>query len=144
MIGQLWAAAVSINVGLHGVDAGLATLFRTLAVAGLLGQGLLASCRLQWRELPQLPAISLGALPLAGLATWVSWFCYDRALQLGPVAGVAALAKLSVVRIALLALLFLGGQLELRAWFGLVLMAVGAALVEWRWQWFGLVCPWRG
>lgn len=50
----------------------------------------------------------------------MSWICYHRALQLGPVAGVAALAKLSVVRIALLALVFLGEQLELRAWFGLV------------------------
>lgn len=73
----------------------------------------------------------------------MSWICCYRALQLGPVAGVAALDKLSVVRIALLALVFLGEQLELRAWFGLVLMAVGAALVDWRWQWFGLVCPWR-
>ena len=40
----------------------------------------------------------------------MSWFCYSRALQLGPVAGVAALDKLSVVLIALLAVLLLGEQ----------------------------------
>lgn len=67
----------------------------------------------------------------AGLATGGSWFCYNRALQLGPVAGVAALDKLSVVLIALLALVFLGEQLDLKAWLGVLLMAVGAALVAW-------------
>jgi len=44
---------------------------------------------------------------------------------------VAALDKLSVVLIALLALLLLGEQLDLKAWFGVVLMAIGAALVAW-------------
>jgi bacterial/archaeal transporter family protein len=61
----------------------------------------------------------------------LSWFCYSRALQLGPVAGVAALDKLSVVLIALLALVLLGEQLDLRAWLGVLLMAIGAALVAW-------------
>jgi bacterial/archaeal transporter family protein len=65
------------------------------------------------------------------MATGVSWFCYSRALQLGPVAGVAALDKLSVVLIALLAVLLLGEQLDLKAWLGVVLMAIGAALVAW-------------
>jgi bacterial/archaeal transporter family protein len=44
---------------------------------------------------------------------------------------VAALDKLSVVLIALLALLLLGEQLDLKAWIGVVLMAAGAALVAW-------------
>jgi len=44
---------------------------------------------------------------------------------------VAALDKLSVVLIALLALLLLGEQLDLKAWLGVVLMAIGAALVAW-------------
>ena len=43
----------------------------------------------------------------------------------------AALDKLSVVLIALLALLLLGEQLDLKAWLGVVLMAIGAALVAW-------------
>jgi transporter family protein len=120
-----------IKVGVQGVDAGMATLFRTLAVAIVLALVLLVSGRLDWQELRHLPALSLGALALSGLATGVSWFCYSRALQLGPVAGVAALDKLSVVLIALLALLLLGEQLDLKAWFGVVLMAIGAALVAW-------------
>lgn len=137
---QLWATAAAlsaavtallIKVGVQGVDAGLATLFRTVAVAVVLGLVLLASGRLDWQELRHLPPASLTALVLSGLATGVSWFCYSRALQLGPVAGVAALDKLSVVLIAVLALVFLGEPLELKAWLGVVLMAAGAALVAW-------------
>jgi len=137
---QLWATAAAlsaavtallIKVGVQGVDAGLATLFRTVVVAVVLGLVLLASGRLDWQELRHLPAVRLTALALSGLATGVSWFCYSRALQLGPVAGVAALDKLSVVFIAVLALVFLGEPLDLKAWLGVVLMAVGAALVAW-------------
>ncbi len=137
---QLWAAAAAvfaaltallIKLGVQGVDAGMATLFRALAVAIVLALVLLASGRLDWQELTQLPATSLAVLVLSALVTGVSWFCYNRALQLGPVAGVAALDKLSVVLIALLALVFLGEQLDLKAWLGVLLMAVGAALVAW-------------
>lgn len=137
---QLWALAAAffaaltallIKVGVQGVDAGMATLFRTLAVAIVLALVLLATGRLDWQELRQLPLPGLAALALSGVATGLSWFCYSRALQLGPVAGVAALDKLSVVLIALLALVLLGEQLDLRAWLGVLLMAVGAALVAW-------------
>ena len=137
---QLWASAAAffaaltallIKVGVQGVDAGMATLFRTLSVAIVLALVLLASGRLDWKELRQLPLPGLAALALSGVATGLSWFCYSRALQLGPVAGVAALDKLSVVLIALLALVLLGEQLDLRAWLGVLLMAVGAALVAW-------------
>jgi len=137
-IWQLWASAAAffaaltallIKVGVQGVDAGMATLFRTLAVATVLALLLLATGRLNWQELRQLAPLSLAALALSGVATGLSWFCYTRALQLGPVSGVAALDKLSVVLIALLALVLLGEQLELRAWLGVVLMGVGAALV---------------
>ena len=123
--------ALLIKVGVQGVDAGMATLFRTLAVAIVLALVLLATGRLDWQELRQLPLPGLAALALSGVATGLSWFCYSRALQLGPVAGVAALDKLSVVLIALLALVLLGEQLDLRAWLGVLLMAVGAALVAW-------------
>jgi len=137
---QLWATAAAlsaavtallIKVGVQGVDAGLATLLRTVAVAVVLGLVLLASGRLDWQELSHLPPASLTALAVSALATGVSWFCYSRALQLGPVAGVAALDKLSVVLIAVLALVFLGEPLNLKAWLGVMLMAAGAALVAW-------------
>lgn len=78
-----------------------------------------------------MPALSLGVLAVSGLASGVSWFFYSRAPQLGPVARVTALEKLSVVLIAVLALVFQGEPLELKGWIGIVLMAGGAALVAW-------------
>ena len=57
---------------MQGVDAGMATLFRSLAVAIVLALVVLVGGRLDWQELLQLPALSLGALALSGLATGVS------------------------------------------------------------------------
>jgi len=52
----------------------------------------------------------------------------------GLATGVAALDRLSVVLIGVLALVFLGEPLDLMAWLGVVLTAAGAALVAWVWQ----------
>ena len=137
---QLWAAAAALfaaftalltKVGVQGIDAGVATLVRTLVVAIALSAALLSQGPLSWMQLRHLPGPSLAALLCSGLATGVSWFCYNRALQLGPVAAVAALDKLSVVLVALLAWLVLGEALGPRVWLGVVLMGIGATLVAW-------------
>lgn len=47
-------------------------------------------------------------LLLSGVATGLSWVCYFRALQLGPVSKVAPVDELSVAMAIVLALLFLG------------------------------------
>ena len=137
---QLWAAAAALfaaitalltKIGVQTIDAGLATLVRTLVVAIALALVLVSRGQLVWSTLLQLPRTGLMALALSGLATGLSWFCYNRALQLGPVAAVAALDKLSVVLVALLAWLWLGEPLGLKAWIGVAAMAIGATLVAW-------------
>jgi transporter family protein len=137
---QIWAALAALfaaftalltKLGVEGIDAGLATWVRTLVVAIALTVVLAGSGHLSWAPLLQLPRLGLLALALSGAATGLSWFCYNRALQLGPVAGVAALDKLSVVLVALLAWLLLAEPLGLKAWIGVVLMAIGATLVAW-------------
>lgn len=139
-IWQLWAAgaalfaaitAVLAKLGLQGIDANLATLLRTLVVAGALGLLLLASGQLSWPQLETLPRASLSALVLSGLATGASWLCYFQALQLGPVSRVAPLDKLSVVLVAVFGVAVLGEQLSARGWIGVLLMTLGAALVAW-------------
>lgn len=59
-------------------------------------------------------------LALSGLATAASWVCYFRALQLGEVAKVAPIDKLSVVLVAVLGTVFLGEHLTWRNWAGVV------------------------
>lgn len=71
-------------------------------------------------------------LVLSGLATGASWICYFRALKLGDAARVAPIDKLSVVFVAVFAVLFLGERLTLPNWLGVIMIAGGAVLVAYR------------
>jgi len=55
-----------------------------------------------------------------------------RALKIGDAARVAPIDKLSVVFVAVFAVLFLGERLSLPNWLGVVLIACGAVLVAYR------------
>ena len=139
MVGwQLWAAgaavlaaltAVLAKFGVEGIDSNLATLIRTVVVALALTGLLAINGQLRWNQVSLLPRESLVALALSGLATGASWLCYFKALQLGPVARVAAIDKLSVVLITLFGVWVLGEQLGSRGWVGVVIMAAGALLI---------------
>ena len=58
--------------------------------------------------------------------------CYFRALKLGEAAKVAPIDKLSVVLVALFAVMFLGERLSGLNWLGVMLITVGAVLVAQR------------
>ena len=137
---QLWAGAAALfaaltavlaKLGLQGIDANLATLLRTLVVAAALTVLLATTGQLPWGRWQSLPPESLEALVFSGLATGLSWLCYFQALKLGPVSRVAPIDKLSVVLVAVLGVWWLGEELSLRGWIGVVLMGIGAALVAW-------------
>ena len=55
--------------------------------------------------------------------------CYFRALKLGNAAQVAPIDKLSVVLVAVFAVLFLGERPSLANWLGIALIAAGAVLI---------------
>jgi transporter family protein len=135
---QLWATgaavlaaltAVLAKYGVGGIDSNLATLLRTVVVVVALTGLLVINGQLRFHQLALLPRASLAALALSGLATGASWLCYFKALQLGPVARVAAIDKLSVVLIAVFGVWVLGEQLGPRGWIGVLLMGLGALLV---------------
>ncbi|MEB3260720.1 MAG: EamA family transporter [Cyanobacteriota bacterium] len=133
-----WAVAAAVlaaltsllaKVGLEGLPSTLATLLRTLVV----GVALVALVLVRGELLPlsALPRRSLLFLVLSGLATAGSWLCFFRALQLGPVARVAPIDKLSVVLVAVGGVTLLGETLSPAQWLGVALIAVGAVLVAW-------------
>lgn len=62
---------------------------------------------------------------LSGLATGASWVCYFRALKFGPASRVAPIDKLSVILVAIFAVLFLSEKLSGPNWLGVALMAAG-------------------
>lgn len=68
-------------------------------------------------------------LGLSGLATGLSWIFYFRALQLGSVAQVAPVDKLSVALAILLAMVFLGEKLTWQTGIGAGLIPLGTLVL---------------
>jgi transporter family protein len=136
---QLWAVlsaafaaltAIFAKVGVAGISADFATFIRTVVIvvalcAMLSGTG-------QWQSLGTVSGRSYLFLVLSGLATGGSWLCYFRALQLGDAARVAPIDKLSVVMVAIFAVVFLGETLSLPNWLGIAMIGAGAVLVAYR------------
>ena len=83
----------------------------------------------KWRNPAGLPPATLGLLAASALATGASWVCYFRALKLGEVSKVAAVDKLSLVLVALFALVFLHERLDPRGWLGIVFVGIGIVLL---------------
>jgi bacterial/archaeal transporter family protein len=131
---QFWAllsavfaalTAILAKVGVEEVSPDVATFIRTLVVVSLLGVLLLVT----GQKIETISIRGLVFLVLSGIATGASWLCYFRALKLGDAAQVAPLDKLSVVLVAIFAVIFLGEKLAIREALGIVLVAVGAILV---------------
>lgn len=122
--------AVLAKVGVAAVAPDVATFVRTLVVAGVLAVLLVVTG--QWQPPASIPGRAWLFLGLSGLATGASWLCYFRALDLGDVARVAPLDKLSVVLVAVLGVVVLGERLSGLNWLGVGLIAAGALLVAYK------------
>jgi transporter family protein len=118
--------AVFAKIGLTGVDSDLATLVRTGIIAVVLAAFVAATGK--WTNPLTLPVKTLWFLLLSGLATGASWVCYFRALKSGDASKVAPVDKLSVVLVAVFAVLFLHERPSVWDWLG-ILMVGGGVLV---------------
>jgi transporter family protein len=133
---QFWAGlsagfaaltAIFAKVGVENVNSDLATLIRTIVILVLVIAINLAFRTL--RSAGSIPGRTLIFLVLSGLATGASWLCYFRALKLGDAARVAPIDKLSVVMVAIFAVLFLGERLSPGNWIGVAMIGLGAVLL---------------
>jgi transporter family protein len=129
LLSALFAALTAIfaKVGLEGVDSDFATLLRTAVIAVVLGA--FVSLTGKWQGMSVIAGRSGFFLVLSALATGASWVCYYRALKVGNAVNVAPVDKLSVVLVALFAVVFLGERPGLRDWFGITLVAAGVVLL---------------
>lgn len=118
--------AVFGKIGVTDLNSNLATFIRTIIV--LLMSAILISARQEWVRPTALSTKSIWFLVFSGICTGLSWLCYYRALQLGPVSRVAPVDKLSVVFVVLLSLLFLGESLTWKTGIGTVLITAGIVL----------------
>jgi transporter family protein len=122
--------AIFAKVGIAHVNSDFATFIRTMVI--LVTLALILSATGRWENPASITSRTWLFLILSGLATGASWICYFRALKLGDAARVAPIDKLSVVLVAVFAVVFLGERLSLPNWLGVGLIAAGAVLVAWK------------
>jgi transporter family protein len=132
LLSAVFAAATAIlaKIGLEGIDSDFATLVRTVVIGGVLATFVYATGK--WQNPETLPGRALLFLTLSGLATGASWVCYFRALKLGEASRVAPIDKLSVVLVAIFAVIFLGERPSVREWTGIAMVGAGVLLLSLR------------
>jgi bacterial/archaeal transporter family protein len=119
--------AIFAKVGIAGVDSDLATLIRTVVILVVLSAFVYATGK--WSDPFALSGKTLGFLVLSGLATGASWVCYFRALKIGDASKVAPVDKLSLLLVAIFAVIFLGERPSLREWGGIALVGAGVLVL---------------
>ena len=129
ILSAVFAACTALlaKVGVEHIDSNLATAIRTTVVlffTWAIVLGLNAH-----RGLPAIGRRSWVFLVLSGLCTGLSWLCYFRALQIGPVSGVAPIDKLSVAIVIVFAWLFLHESLTPLKILGGSLITAGALVL---------------
>ena len=133
---QFWAllsaffaalTAIFAKIGISEVNSDFATFVRTVVI--LLAIALMLTLAGNWQAPGSVPAKSWIFLVLSGLATGASWLCYFRALQIGKASQVAPVDKLSVVFVAVFAVLVLGEQLSAAHWIAVLMIGGGALLL---------------
>lgn len=129
-LGSAFFAALTAlfgKLGVAGINSNLATFIRTVVILGVTA-GIL-SLRGEWARPAGLSWQSWLFLVLSGIATGLSWLCYYRALQLGPVSKVAPIDKLSVAFVIVLGFLVLGERPTLPVLVGGALILAGALVI---------------
>jgi transporter family protein len=130
LLSAVFAALTAIfaKVGLGEIDADFATLVRTGVILLVLAVFVVAAGK--WHDPRTLSARAVTFLVLSALATGASWICYFRALKVGDAAKVSPVDKLSVILVAIFAVVFLGERPSLGEWLGIGLVGAGVVVIS--------------
>jgi transporter family protein len=131
LLSALFAALVAIfgKMGLQHVDPTLATTVRAAIMALFLIVVSLLFGKVTISALASFSQRDWMWISLAGVAGALSWLCYFLALKYGDASAVAALDRLSVVFVIILAALLLGEAWTWGNVLGALLITLGALLV---------------
>lgn len=132
LLSAVFAALTAIfaKVGIRGVDSDLATLVRTGIILVVLSAFVWFTGK--WTNPLALSSKTWLFLGLSGLATGASWVCYFRALQVGNATQVAPIDKLSLVLVAIFAVVFLDERPDAREWVGIAMVAGGVLVLAFK------------
>ena len=125
LLSAFFASLVAIfgKIGIKDVDSNLAVAIRTVIIVFfawgvVMFQGNAA-------DMFKISRYAMTFIVLSALATGLSWMFYYKALQLGEVARVVPIDKLSIVLTVILAFVFLAEKPTLGNVLGAVLVAAG-------------------
>ncbi len=121
--------AIFAKLGLKELDSTLATTVRALIMAAFLVVVSLFLNKFDGFSLSSLSSREWTLIVLSGIAGALSWLFYFIAIKSGVVSSVAAIDRLSIVLVVILAALFLGETLGWQTVVGALLMAAGAIFI---------------
>jgi len=129
LLSAAFAALVAIfgKIGLSNVDSITATAVRSVIMAIVVVAAVVLTGRTSY--LGQIQGNALLWIALSGAAGAASWMAYFAAIQIGQTSGVAALDRLSIVFVVVLAGLFLGEGFSWEKLVGAGLITAGALLI---------------
>lgn len=129
LLSAFFAAVTAIlaKVGVKGVNSDLATAIRTTVVLFITWG--IAFFRKGTANITTISQYNLFFLGLSGIATGLSWIFYFKALQLGKIAQVAAVDKLSVAFAIFLSVLLLGESLTWKEAAGAACIIAGTLIL---------------
>lgn len=115
------------KLGVASINSNMATLIRVVVIFFVTAA--LVASRGEWQRLDSIGGRTWVFLVLSGIATGLSWLCYYRALQLGPVSRVAPIDKMSVVFAIVLGVVVAGEPLTWPVVAGGLLIAAGSVVM---------------
>ncbi len=129
VLSAVFAAMTAIlgKIGVAHMNSNMATLIRTIVI--LMVTALIISARSEWQKPSGGSLIGWTCLIASGVTTGLSWLCYFRALQLGPVSVVAPIDKLSVALVIISGWLLLGEPFTVKAAIGGALVVIGSLVL---------------
>ena len=129
LLSAFFAAITSIliKLGVQNVNSNLATAIRTVVVLLMSWSIVLASGK--HHEIANIGYKSVVFLVLSGIATGLSWLCYNRALQIGEVSKVMPIDKFSVVFGIMLSFIVLHEAVSIKTIIGGVLITMGTLVM---------------
>jgi len=125
LLAAVFASLTAIlgKVGITGVESNLGTAIRTLVVLGMAW--LIVIVQGKQREIKHIDKKGWVFIGLSGLATGLSWLCFYRALQEGPVSVVVPIDKLSIIVTIAFSCFVLREKLSRKSVMGLALIVTG-------------------
>lgn len=134
ILSAVFAAGVAIagKLGLKSLDSTLATTIRSFIMAAFLLLVSLFLRKFRGFNIHDLSGKDWLLIALAGIFGALSWLFYFFALKHGPATPVAALDRLSLVFVFVLAIIFLGESFSFKSLIGALLMVAGAIIISWK------------